>query len=149
MSAWRDSAKWEALCSGEACPICAGGAPRDVVAKLEVSWVTMNEDAAARGYACLVSLAHVVELHELSDEQSQAFMRDARQLSGAVAAATGAVKLNFEIHGNTIPHLHMHVYPRYRGDAFEGRPIDPKAVAGPVYEAGEFSRIRDAVVSAL
>jgi diadenosine tetraphosphate (Ap4A) HIT family hydrolase len=22
------------------------------------------------------------------------------------------VKLNYEIHGNTIPHLHMHLYPR-------------------------------------
>jgi hypothetical protein len=33
------------------------------------------------------------------------------------------VKLNYEIHGNTIPHLHLHLFPRYVGDPFEGGPI--------------------------
>jgi diadenosine tetraphosphate (Ap4A) HIT family hydrolase len=37
--------------------------------------------------------------------------------------------MNYEIHGNTIPHLHMHLYPRYSGDPFEGEPIDPRRVA--------------------
>jgi diadenosine tetraphosphate (Ap4A) HIT family hydrolase len=149
MSAWGNPAKWDALCSGESCPICVGGKPLDVVAEMEASWVTMSEDAVARGYVCLVSKVHVVELHELGDSQSESFMRDARRLSRAVAAATGALKLNYEIHGNTIPHLHMHIYPRYRGDAFEGCPIDPKAVGIAAYGAGEFLRIRDAVVEGL
>jgi hypothetical protein len=33
-------------------------------------------------------------------------------------------KMNYEIHGNTIPHLHMHLFPRFDGDPFEGGPID-------------------------
>jgi len=32
--------------------------------------------------------------------------------------------VNYEIHGNSIPHLHAHVYPRFRGDRFVGGPID-------------------------
>ena len=36
-------------------------------------------------------------------------------------------KVNYEIHGNTIPHLHMHLYPRYAGDPYEGRPISNEA----------------------
>jgi diadenosine tetraphosphate (Ap4A) HIT family hydrolase len=47
-------------------------------------------------------------------------------VSRSVQAVTGAVKLNYEIHGNTIPHLHIHVYPRFVGDPFEGGPIDPR-----------------------
>jgi hypothetical protein len=31
-------------------------------------------------------------------------------VSKALAAATGAVKLNYEIHGNSLPHLHMHFF---------------------------------------
>ncbi len=27
-------------------------------------------------------------------------------------------------HGNTLPHLHLHLYPRYRDDPFPGQPID-------------------------
>jgi diadenosine tetraphosphate (Ap4A) HIT family hydrolase len=57
--------------------------------------------------------------------------------------------LNYEIHGNSLPHLHMHFFPRYRGDQFEGQPIDPKAAAQPVYAPGEFRRIRDAFLLAL
>jgi hypothetical protein len=41
--------------------------------------------------------------------------------------ATGSPKLNYEIHGNTIPHLHLHLLPRYPGDPYEGSPIDPRS----------------------
>lgn len=33
-------------------------------------------------------------------------------------------KVNYEIHGNTLPHLHAHVYARFRRDRFVGGPID-------------------------
>jgi diadenosine tetraphosphate (Ap4A) HIT family hydrolase len=149
MSAWNDPDRWEALCSGTACPICCRKEPLDVVAQLEVCWVTMQEAAPVPGYTCLVSQSHVVELHDLSETSASAFMRDARKVSKALAAATGAVKLNYEIHGNTLPHLHMHFFPRYRGDQFEGQPINPRLAAQPVYAPGEFRRIRDAFLLAL
>jgi diadenosine tetraphosphate (Ap4A) HIT family hydrolase len=149
MSSWNDHDRWAALCSGSACPICYRREPLDVVAKLEASWATMQEAAPVPGYVCLVSQSHAVELHDLPDAAASAFMRDARRVSRALTAATGAVKLNYEIHGNSLPHLHMHFFPRYRGDQFEGQPIDPRLVAQPVYAPGEFQRIRDAFLVAL
>ena len=74
-----------------------------------------------RGYACLVFKRHVVELHDLSEDEGVAFMRDVRRLSAAVQEVTGAVKLDYEVHGNTIPHLHMHFYPRYPRGSLRGR----------------------------
>jgi diadenosine tetraphosphate (Ap4A) HIT family hydrolase len=149
MSSWNDPDRWAALCSGTACPICSREEPLDVVAKLEVCWVTMQEAAPVPGYACLVSHSHAVELHDLPEAAASAFMRDARKVSRALASATGAVKLNYEIHGNSLPHLHMHFFPRYRGDRFEGQPINPRLVVQPVYAAGEFQKIRDAFLLAL
>ena len=149
MSSWNDADRWSALCSGVACPICRGGKPRDIVAELESAWITMTETAPVRGYVCLVSKIHAVELHDLTDDAATAFMRDARCVSAALAASTGPVKLNYEIHGNSVPHLHMHFFPRYRGDQFEGQPIDPKRVSQAVYVAGEFSHIRDEFLRAL
>lgn len=149
MSTWKDEERWRALCSGEACPICCRQEPLDVIAELETSWVTMQESAPVPGYVCLVSRTHAVELHDLAEEVAAAFMRDAQRVSKAVSAATGAVKLNYEIHGNSLPHLHMHFFPRYRGDRFEGKPIDPKSVLGSVYAEGEFQRIRDTFLLSL
>ena len=149
MSLWNDRAAWSALSSGAACPICRRPEPLGVVAKLEASWVTMQEAAPVRGYVCLVSRTHVVELHELPGAAASAFMRDAQRVSRAVASATGAVKMNYEIHGNSIPHLHMHFFPRYRGDQFEGQPINPRLVVQPVYGPGEFEEARNAFALAL
>jgi diadenosine tetraphosphate (Ap4A) HIT family hydrolase len=149
MSLWNDHDRWSELCSGAACPICRRREPLDVVAKLEASWVTMQEAAPVPGYVCLVSQTHAVELHDLPEARASAFMRDARKVSMAVASVTGAVKMNYEIHGNSIPHLHMHFFPRYRGDQFEGHPINPRLVVQPVYAPGEFERTRDALVIAL
>ena len=121
----------------------------DVIAKLEASWATMQEAAPVRGYVCLVSRVHAVELHDLPEDAAAAFIRDAQNVSRAVAAVTDAVKMNYEIHGNSLPHFHMHFFPRYKGDRFEGRPIDPKLTVQPVYGVGEFERMRAAVVEAL
>jgi len=109
----------------------------------------MQEAAPVRGYACLVSRTHAVELHDLPDATACAFMRDARRVSSALVAATSVVKLNYEIHGNSLPHLHMHFFPRYRGDCFEDQAINPRLVVQPVYEAGEFHKTRDAFLRAL
>jgi diadenosine tetraphosphate (Ap4A) HIT family hydrolase len=129
--------------------ICRQGTPNDILTELEVSWVTVNEDAPMRGYACLVFRRHAVDLHDLGEIEGAAFMRDIRRLSAAVQEITGAVKLNYEVHGNTIPHLHMHFYPRYPGDPFEGGPINPKAVRKPVYAPGEITALRTRLLEAL
>lgn len=149
MSAWNDTDRWSALLSGKACPICQRSRPLDVIAELEASWGTMQELAPVRGYVCLVSRIHAVELHDLPTDAATAFMRDMQRVSKAIVAVIAPVKINYEIHGNSLPHLHMHFFPRYRGDAFEGKPIDPKQVRQPVYAPGEFEALRRAMVQAL
>ena len=137
MSKW-NSEEWADLCSGVACPICRQGKPARSVIELAVSHLTSSSEAPMRGYCCVVLKRHAVELHELSDTEATLFMQDIRRVGGALQKVTRAVKLNYEIHGNTIPHLHVHLYPRYRGDPFEGRPIDPTLVKESPYGGGEF-----------
>jgi diadenosine tetraphosphate (Ap4A) HIT family hydrolase len=101
------------------------------------------------GYICLVSRVHVVELHELDPLQATSFMSDIQNVSRALSQATGAIKLNYEIHGNTLPHLHVHFYPRYAGDPFESRAIEPRHVIQPVYQPGQLQEIGNRVLEAL
>lgn len=83
-----------------------------------------------------------MELYDLTAEEACAFMRDLQRTAQALQEVTGAVKMNYEIHGNTIPHLHVHLFPRYRGDPFEEGPIDPRLVQESPYREGEFERFK-------
>jgi diadenosine tetraphosphate (Ap4A) HIT family hydrolase len=139
MSKWSEPDEWRRLLSGEACPICLSGKPFNIIAELAVSYLTAGEETPLKGSCALFLKRHAVELYELSTQEAAAFMHDAQRASQAIHEATGAVKMNYEIHGNTIPHLHMHLFPRYAGDAFEGQPINPRIVSAPVYAPGEFA----------
>jgi diadenosine tetraphosphate (Ap4A) HIT family hydrolase len=120
---WADRERWVALRDGSGCPVCANG-PGDVIAELVASWVTVPPTTPLPGYVCLVAKSHVVEPFELPMDERVAFWEDVNRVAAAIDRALTPVKLNYEIHGNTLPHLHLHLFPRQRGDRFEGRPID-------------------------
>lgn len=108
------------------CPICLRGTPLDVIAELDATWVTAAEEAPLPGYACVVARRHVVEPFQLPAAELDTFWSEAMLVARAVHDLVRPVKMNYEIHGNTIPHLHMHLYPRYSGDPYAGAPIDPR-----------------------
>jgi diadenosine tetraphosphate (Ap4A) HIT family hydrolase len=137
MSKW-NSAEWEALRNGSACPICRDGHPLGIVAELGASYLTSTPNSPMPGYCSLVLKRHAVELYELSADEAAALMKDIQRVAEALQTITGAVKLNYEIHGNTIPHLHVHLFPRYKGDPFEDGPIDPRLIQESPYTGGEF-----------
>jgi len=91
---------------------------------LGASYLTTERDTHFRGYCCLVLKRHAVELHDLGNAEAASLMDDMRRTSRALQEVTGAVKVNVDIHGNTLPHLHVHFIPRYLGDPYEDGPID-------------------------
>lgn len=139
MSKWTDPDEWRRLVSGESCPICLDGKPFNTIAELEVSHLAAGEETPVKGSCALFLKRHAVELYELSAGEAAAFMRDAQRASEAIHGVTNAVKMNYEIHGNTIPHLHMHLFPRYAGDPFEWQPINPRLKTAPAYGPNEFA----------
>ena len=141
MSKW-NSLEWEMLYSGEACPICRDGRPSGIIAELNATYLTSSPESPMRGYCCLVLKRHAVELYDLNPDEASALMSDIQRVAKALRETTGAVKLNYEIHGNTIPHLHVHLFPRYKGDPFEDGPIDPRLIQESPYKAGEFANFR-------
>ena len=123
-SEWDDPARWDELKKPSSCPICVAGTPRDVLADLGATWVTGGPTAPLPGYACVVSKHHVIEPFDLSAPDLAAFWDDAMLAARVLNEVFRPAKLNYEIHGNTIPHLHLHLFPRFAGDPFVGGPID-------------------------
>ncbi|HEX2209403.1 MAG TPA: hypothetical protein VHG93_17125 [Longimicrobium sp.] len=94
MSRWTDPEAWARVLAPEGCVICREGGPTHVIAELEVSWVTMSEETAGLPGGCAMFFRrHVVELHDLTEEEGAAWMRDVRRLSRLLKEATGAVKM--------------------------------------------------------
>jgi len=134
-SLWRNEAAWAIRRKKSGCPICRRGRPRDVVAVLRASWVSAPARAPLPGYVAVVSKRHVVEPFELPALTARLLWEDVILVGKALTELLSPIKMNYEIHGNTIPHLHVHVYPRFVDDPFVGGPIDARVTS--------FARTRD------
>jgi len=123
---WADKAEWARRLTPAGCVICTSGAPLHVIAELSTCWATADPDAPLRHYVCVVSRDHVIEPYEMAPGQQNAFWLEAMMIARAVASVAQPIKMNYEIHGNTLPHLHLHLFPRSVDDPFVGGPIDPR-----------------------
>ena len=144
VKAGTDPETWAERLTPEGCPFCMSE-PWSVHVELPASWVLIPEEAVLPGYVLVVSKRHVIEPYELAPDESAQFWADGMHAAAAVASVVRPVKVNYEIHGNTIPHLHLHVFPRFRGDPFERSPIDPHAVTPTRRTAAEIEALRSAI----
>jgi len=147
VKAWTDLEIWAERLAPEGCPLCRSER-RSAHVELTASWAIIPEEAVLPGYVLVVSKRHVIEPFELPAQESAQFWADAMRTAAAVASVVQPVKVNYEIHGNTIPHLHLHVFPRFRGDPFERSPIDPHAVTSTRRSAAEIEALRRAIAAA-
>jgi diadenosine tetraphosphate (Ap4A) HIT family hydrolase len=145
---WSEPAEWRRRRTREGCIICRSGAPLDVIAETSACWVSAPETAPLPGYVCITSKAHVNEPFELPPSEQSAFWRDAMCVARAVADQLDPVKMNYEIHGNTVPHLHLHLFPRHTDDPYVGGAIDPRR-ASFRRTAEAIDGLRSSIVEAL
>ena len=126
---WENLEEWEGRYDGSKCPICLEGEPKDVIAELQFSWVSAPSNAPLPGYVSVCAKEHVSEPFQLTPAERAAFWEEVTGVAKVVASLFDPIKMNYEIHGNTIPHLHVHLFPRYPNDPFVGGPIDPRRVS--------------------
>jgi diadenosine tetraphosphate (Ap4A) HIT family hydrolase len=84
------------------------------ICKLEASTLYLFREQTYRGRCNVVFDGHRKELFDLSGEELSAFMRDVSKAARAVTRAFNPDKLNYGAFGDTMPHLHMHVVPKYK-----------------------------------
>jgi diadenosine tetraphosphate (Ap4A) HIT family hydrolase len=143
-AAWHDPQLWRSLRDGSACPICLRGSPLDLVAEFPTTWVSAGPEAPLPGYACVVSKHHVVEPYELPPNEHVAFWEEVTTAAATLANLFQPLKMNYEIHGNVVPHLHVHLYPRYADDPYDTGALRPReAVVTRSQE--DLDRISDAM----
>jgi diadenosine tetraphosphate (Ap4A) HIT family hydrolase len=126
MRTWPDD--WEDRRRGLNCPACMEGRPDQIpngrrVFAGRVSDAYLNRDLAARGYTLVFWRGrHIADPTDLTEEETCAFANEVRLLSLGIDSAYRPAKLNYLTLGNTVPHLHTHIVPRYVDDPDPGHP---------------------------
>lgn len=93
------------------------------IADLTVSTAFLYRDQAFRG-RCLVTLReHYTELFQLTPAMRTALMEDVTRIAEALFRALSPIKINYDLLGNLVPHIHWHLIPRFREDGSYPKPI--------------------------
>lgn len=114
--------------SGIGCPLCQPDRPDETTHGVrvfagEVADAYLRRSAIQRGLTVVVWRGrHVSEPTELTTAEAAAYWRELLLVARGIEAVMKPIKLNYSILGNSVPHLHTHVIPRYREDP---RPLWP------------------------
>jgi diadenosine tetraphosphate (Ap4A) HIT family hydrolase len=106
------------------CKACAKTWPRadHVIADLGLSKVYLNDDQFFSGWTIAVFQRHATELFHLAPTERIQLMEEVNLVAKALAQAYGAKKINYELLGNQLPHIHWHIIPRLTTDP---APLEP------------------------
>ena len=128
--------------AGSACAICEEGRPEETPHGVryfagEVSDAYLVRADIQRGLSVVVFRGrHVVEPTELTAAEAAAYGAEVLRVARALLTVLEPVKLNYDVLGNSVPHLHTHLVPRYADDPRPGWPFPfPETDPPPMPEA--------------
>lgn len=90
---------------------------------LPASVAILGHDQFYRGYTVVIARTHATELYHLGDGERTQYLDDMIRVAHAIARAFRPRKMNYECLGNTVAHLHWHLFPRAADDPNPTRPI--------------------------
>ncbi len=115
------------------------------VALLPTAVAVLGEDQYYRGYTLVIARRHATELYHLPDDQSTAYFQDMLRVARAIDRAFSPRKMNYELLGNTVAHLHWHLFPRFSDDPHPSRPTWEHAHVPPQLSEAEYTKTIEAI----
>jgi len=130
------------------CSAVAGSLPVESVWSSDEAFAFLDHRPVFKGHVLVVPRTHVITLGDLPAPAVGPFFTVVQQLSVAVETGLSAggtfVALNNRV-SQSVPHLHVHVVPRTKGDGLRGF-FWPRTKYASDEEAAEYAaRIRDAL----
>ena len=105
------------------CDIAAGRVPAHIVLADDDTVAFLDARPVFKGHLLVAPLEHVVTLPDLPASRLGPFFSRVQRVSAAMPVALGCqgtfVALN-NVVSQSVPHLHVHVVPRTRGDGLRG-----------------------------
>jgi diadenosine tetraphosphate (Ap4A) HIT family hydrolase len=135
MSEWR--ANWADLIRGVGCAMCEQGRPESDAYGVRILQgrycdAYLQRADVQRGYTVVTWRGrHVTEPTELSDQEAAGYWAEVLTVARALIGLYQPLKMNYETLGNSLPHLHTHLIPRFLDDPRPGHPFPLWATEPP------------------
>jgi diadenosine tetraphosphate (Ap4A) HIT family hydrolase len=132
--------------AGIDCPICVEGRPDETPHGIrfytgELTDAYLSKGGVQRGLSHVYFRArHVVEPSELAPVEAAQFWAEVIVAGRAIEDVFEPVKMNYNVLGNSVPHLHVHLIPRYALDPKPEWPFPFPEVDPPPFPEGELRR---------
>ena len=131
-------ADWKERVRGKDCAMCADGraevahgSSRVFAGRVSDAYLVRN-DVGQRGYCVVIWRGrHVSDPTQLSTDEARDYFDEVLRVGRAIERQYTPIKMNFEMLGNSLPHLHTHVIPRYLDDGEPGQPSHFMRIARP------------------
>jgi diadenosine tetraphosphate (Ap4A) HIT family hydrolase len=94
-----------------------------LIAELTTGYAVLADNQHYPGYSIFLAKQCVPELHELTPDVRTRFLDEMARVAEAVFRAFRPRKLNYELLGNSVAHLHWHLIPRYVDDPSPQWPV--------------------------
>lgn len=80
---------------------------------------------------------HVADFTSLTAAEAAAYWSDVHAVARMIENVFAPCHMNYQLLGNLVPHLHVHLVPRYIDDPAPGRPLpwEPKPVADSEFDS--------------
>ena len=95
----------------------------DFIAECGPAKVYLHDDQFFPGWTLVILTRHATELYDLERAERAALMEAVTEVAQALAAVYGAVKMNYALLGNVLPHIHWHLVPRRADDPIPTQPV--------------------------
>ena len=93
------------------------------IIELPHSYVLLNRDQFFPGYILLFTKEHVTELFHLDRDVRTSLMEEISSVAQVLYTIFTPAKINYELLGNMVPHIHWHIVPRFTSEPLWPRPI--------------------------
>jgi diadenosine tetraphosphate (Ap4A) HIT family hydrolase len=87
-----------------------------------LSKVYLNDDQFFPGWTVVVFQRHATELFQLAPTERFQLIEEVNRVADISAEVYQAKKMNYELLGNQLPHIHWHLIPRLASDP---APLEP------------------------
>ena len=107
----------------DTCPFCE---PREVILSNELAYVKFDINPVNPGHCLVIPFQHVADFFETTEDERLAMLVLADEAKALLDVSHKPDGYNLGLNvgtvaGQTVPHVHLHLIPRYAGDVEQPR----------------------------